>query len=431
MHKNILLFVAVTVLLGGCQNRAVEPSNDPLERAVLTRADFEYLGSFAPPKAAIANPAGGKWSTGYGFGGIALRRVDNQLRFFATTHVYSGSLVYEMNYPGLSKTDGQWPAASIVREWGDVYQGRKILNTKLGNDECAGEDNTLSGAAWTHGLHWDEQLERLYWSYGNWYNGGHCNNPALGFTTFKNDQITAHGPFTASQGNGEHAQMMRGGTLRIPQWFADRYLGGRNLGVGFGGYYSIIAEGSQGPSLFAINAPSTTDTKLEVKPLLNFPGGKKATRNTDYFLGQDANGNKHPTWDKDPENGTGFYTAADTVEGAAIWLETPTKQGLVYFPRLGHGRIGYDEGSITWQRQKQWWTIYHPKDLVSVTEGRTQAWEVAPASSFEADFALPHLDSRITGAAFDTQEQILYVYVYQVYKDGVELYPLIRAYKVK
>ena len=43
-----------------------------------------------------------------------------------------------------------------------------------------------------------------------------------------------------------HIQVMRGGSLTIPDWFADTYLDGRKLGVGFGGGWSGWASCSAG-----------------------------------------------------------------------------------------------------------------------------------------------------------------------------------------
>ncbi|MDX2004368.1 MAG: hypothetical protein SFU83_03745 [Meiothermus sp.] len=431
MSKMLWGWVGLGVVLAGLGLNQGQPAARLLERPTLAPSDFEYIGSFAPPKAAVPNSEGGRWSTAYGFGGLALRRVGGRLHFFASTHVYSGGQVYEMAFPGLSKVSGQWPSAPVVREWGDVFGGRKVLLTSSDQSPCGGRDGGLANGAWTHGLFWDQGRGGLYWSYGSPYNGAGCNHPALGFSRLGAGGSSAQGPWSVRAGPGVHAQMVRGGVLRIPGWFAQAYTGGRSLGLGFGGYYSIIAQGSQGPSLFAAHDPDPRSPLLETLPLLSFPQGRKSTRNPDYVLSRDAAGGTQPSWDKNPQAGRGFWTAADTLEGAAAWIDTPQKHGLIFFPRLGHGRIGYEGGAVTWGRQQQWWYIYSPRDLAAVAQGRRRPWEVEPAHTAPADFALEYPEARVTGAAFDPVDQVLYLYVYQAYREGAELYPLVRAYRLK
>ena len=63
---------------------------------------------------------------------------------------------------------------------------------------------------------------------------------------------------------------MRGGSLTIPDWFADTYLGGRKLGVGFGGPWSGWATCSPGPALAAAHHPDGSTTDLDTIRLLQY-----------------------------------------------------------------------------------------------------------------------------------------------------------------
>jgi hypothetical protein len=227
----------IALLLGGAG--AAGAADDPLDKPLLGHGSFTFLGSFRFPLSANG------WSTAYSSGGLALRYVDGHLHFFSTSHVYSGGLVYEVDYPGISTSDP--PIANLAHEWGDVYGGHKWV----GND---GGSSTLGSGVTTDGLFWDEASHRLYWSYGHWYNTSNPFNPSIGYSQIDDVAGTATG-IGAWSLVGRTDKFSRGGALRIPQWFADRFTGGNTLGVGFGGYYSIIGSGSLGPSLAAIADP--------------------------------------------------------------------------------------------------------------------------------------------------------------------------------
>jgi hypothetical protein len=345
------------------------PSGDPLSKPVLQQSDFTYLGAFAPPQEALSGPSG-PWSTAYATGGIALRHVNGKPQFFATTHVYSGGLVYEMNDPELTMS-APYPIATIVNPWGDIYMGHKCLNS---TGTCSLDSNSV-----TDGLYYDEAQNRLYWSYGNFYNAASAVDPVFGYTTFGASSATAYGPWTPS--GDPHSQVVRGGTTRIPAWFADRFTGGRTLGVGFGGYYNIIGDGSLGPALFAAADVQTTPGTLSTVPLIGFDVTHLAVRPPNY----DSSISGSPN----PVNGVGTWTWADTIQGGAIWLDLPTKQGMLFFATLGTGHICYKCtttiaggptcGGVCADGYQAEWYIYRPSDLVAVAQGKEQSWQVQPA----------------------------------------------------
>ena len=72
--------------------------------------------------------------------------------------------------------------------------------------------------------------------------------------------------------------MVRGGVVKIPDWFASAYTGGKTLGVGFGGYFSIIGNGGGwGTALVATSVPNINNnpdqTGVDYVPLLGYPIG--------------------------------------------------------------------------------------------------------------------------------------------------------------
>jgi hypothetical protein len=389
------------------------PPELPAKR-LLTASDLSYAGSFAMPEHACG------WSTAWSTTGLAMRRVEGQLRFFSGVHVYSGGLVYETDFPGTAKDS--WPTANVTQEWCDVYQGRK----RTGADpQELGDDNQ------TVGLMFDQSSQRLYWSYGQFYNGDHSNDNALGYTSFEGPP-TAHGPWAATV----HSQKVRGGTLLIPQAFADAYLGGRRLGIGFGGYFNIIGEGSMGPALLAVHEPSG-EQGLDGLVLMDHPAavsnaGQWALRPPTYWIdGID--------WAVDPVGGIGRWAPGDTVNGAAVWIDEPDVQGLLVAAQLQTGRIWYAGGGLHAEGDQSHWYIYDPGVLAEVAQGKRSPDSVQPAQiaamayptsgSFgSGDFTLTQ---RISGMAYDSQTRTLFLLQLNAYSDGGEWTPLVHAYRLR
>src|SRR5262249_17087552 len=187
----------------------INDPGDPLNKPVVDSASFTYLGSFALPQSA------NNWDTAYSYGGLAYRYVNGNLQFFTTNHVYSGGLVYEFNYPGISTDQANLPQAQVVTNWGDIYSGQKI-------DNNYGGFASLSGAGPTYGLYYDQSANRLYWSYGDWYNAAFPYQPSIGYSTLNDATGVATGAGAWSLADRPE-KFDRGGLLQIPQWFADRY----------------------------------------------------------------------------------------------------------------------------------------------------------------------------------------------------------------
>lgn len=405
--------------------------NDPLNKPVLNQGDFTYLGAFDMPLTANG------WSTAFSTGGLTHRYVNGNLQFLTTSHVYSGGLVYEINYPGLN-TNGEMPKASVIKNWGDVYTGNKWV----GND---GGTSSLSGGVMTYGLYYDQNLNRLYWNYGHWYNASNPYNPSVGYSTLNDTTGVATGVGAwGLQDRGE--KFSRGGTLRIPQWFADDYTGGKSLGVGFGGYFSIIGSGSLGPSLAAINDPDIVTeanrSSVDNIPLIGYPANApgRAERNTNYTSYYDGGVYPSTPGNWNPSNGKGYWTWSDYIYGSASWIDTPSMGGVLYLARLGTGDVYYQTSNTHASGSVFEWMVYDPKDLAAVATGAKQQWQIQPKyrwidstlpvgpqdqNGFSGDGA-----SNIGGITYDNTTGRLYVLVNASYQDGVEWYPRMYVYQV-
>ncbi|MBL8821227.1 MAG: PKD domain-containing protein [Planctomycetia bacterium] len=395
--------------------------DDPINKPLLNQGDFTYLGSFNLPRSANG------WSSAYTTGGLTHRYVNGNLQFLTTSHVYSGGLVYEFNYPGIAQGT-TLPRATVVRNWGDVYTGNKWV----GND---GGTSQISAGAPTYGLYYDQNLGRLYWNYGHWYNATHPNNPSMGYSILNDTTGIATG-VGAWRLENRPEKFSRGGTLRIPQWFADEYTDGKSLGVGFGGYFSIISSGSFGPSLAAVNDPdinaNPNRSALENTPLAGYPHGAPARgeRNPNYYSTYDGG-----AWN--PENGVGHWTWSDIIYGSATWIDNSNYGGLLYLAKTGTGNVYYQNSDRHASGFVYEWMIYNPKDLADVASGIKQQWEIQPQYRW-VDNVLPSSQnpwsgdglSQVGGVTFDSTTNRLYVLVNAVDRDLYESFPRMYVYQV-
>src|SRR3989304_4671036 len=118
-------------------------------KQLLTQADFKYVGAFEVPSSL---PSGYDLAWGKA---LTHRYVNGELRMFSSAWNRNGpESVYEVKPPTPSLT-APYPRATLVREWGDIWQGKRY---------------TADGGSEMIGLYWDETDKRLYWSYGSMYN---------------------------------------------------------------------------------------------------------------------------------------------------------------------------------------------------------------------------------------------------------------------
>ena len=328
----------------------VAMSADPnLSKPVLQQNNFTFLGSFTLP---TNTGAPDNWDTAYSNGGLAYRYVNGNLQFFTTAHAYSGGVVYEFNYPGVSTDPNNIPQAVVVKDWGLIYNAnwsldgssftsRKCLwpstNAPAGeaqNSDANAQSGTLTAADMSqlgcpggdvNGLYFDQATNRLYWNYGWWYNAANPMNPSFGYSVLNNDgTFNAYGPWSI---NGRPEKFDRGGMMQIPQWFATDYTGGKTLGVGWGGYFSIIGSGSLGPSLAAINPPDPT-----ANPPLSAVSGIA-------MLGYPTNQPSKGRRDAGIFSGTAYFPLVDILDGTDTvpnGSSIGTWQGAAAFP-TGNG----------------------------------------------------------------------------------------------
>lgn len=362
-------------------------------KKVLTQADFAYRGAFRLP----LSVGGGDPQWGLG---LAHRYVDGQLRYFSKGHPNS---VYEVAATTLAATPAAAQVAPLVKLWGDV----------VGPDSYGQ----------TFGLYWDEQDRRLYWANGNTYNTQSPFDPSIGYCTLNNTTgVASRGGVWGF--SGRSCKMAMGGLVAIPQWFSDAYCPGQRLGAGMGGYFSIVATGpaSMGPALTAFDpkvlAAASSRSSIANTPLVGYPFNAaaytqpdRAHRDTNYTTEFDG-------WN--PRGGVGYWSWTDYVWQGGVWIDTPTKSGLLFLPTLSNGRTWYQNSTLNAEGASHWWYLYDPADLAAVARGTKKQWEIQARSTWQVEYpGVAYPLSRwsgdpaqhVVGVTFDEKAQTLNIAV--------------------
>ncbi len=379
-------------------------------KAVLTQADFKYLGAFDMPGSI---PSGGDPSWGKA---LAHRYVNGELRMFSVA--WNPQVIYEIRVP--SPSPNAPPTASLVREWGDGWWAKSY---------------TAAGGSSLYGLYWDEADKRLYWSYGNDYNLTGGDDPSIGYMTLNDSTGTP--TFVGTWRFSKGPKSTLGCILPIPQWFADAYTSGRRLAAGCGGPFSGITAGgvSMGPALTAFAPPNiatqpdrSTITGLDLVgyPFIETIYGPpdRAHRDTSYSV----DGSSWLGWE--PKNGVGYWTDGDWMGQSGIWIDTPDKHGVIFFPTLTTGYFRYQTSTVWGDGAEHTWHVYDPADLARVAQGQKQQWEIQPTWWTVQYPGLPSplpawhdMESNlVTGVTFDSTTRRLYVSVRFAGANGSRVY---------
>jgi hypothetical protein len=215
--------------------------------------------------------------------------------------------------------------------------------------------------------------------------------------------------------------------MPIPQWFADAYTGGKRLGAGCGGPYSVATVGPAhfGPALAAFSTPNITAnparSSLSFTTLVGYPytgepysTPDRARRDTNYSV--DAAEAGWIAWP--PKNGSGYWTDVDMIQGG-VWIDLPDKNGMLFPLTQGNGRIYYATSAPNADSSSHAWFIYDPADLAKVSQGQKQEWEIQPQEYLVQYPGLGYPlagfhggpEQQITGVTYDSSTRRLYISV--------------------
>lgn len=330
--------------VGGALGRVGAGGGGGGARSVLTSADITIAGYYRVPNN-IANMT----DAGYN---IAIRRVGAETRMFTWSNDNwdgLGNKLVEFVIPdgtAPNTTIGSATRMTYVRNWGNIWSGRTL---------------TGGAAANIGSLMWDEDLHGLWWTYGDSYAPVEEHHPTLGFTHINDGTTTAtsYGPWRQEWGS----QRVRGGMFRVPDDFAATYTGGNTLGV-MAGMSSGRAGCPYGPNGSVLDTidPFTQAADIAIPPF----GGQHTIGNQGLLLHTNVTPAARDTrykvcsWDTpvtyDCRLGhtitpgpalwgaigvaTGVAVEDDTT-ASAVWVDTGSKHGLLFFGQLATTPIGY------------------------------------------------------------------------------------------
>lgn len=428
-------------------------SSPPSIAPVLAQGDIQYLGLFKVP----SDPSGTRF--GFSYGAMTARTVGGNLQFLIAGASPSADPVYEISYPGYGTSVATAPVANLIRAWGDVYQGKKLIYR-------SGSYPNVRGLLWYN--------NELFWAYGDSYNAGSTSwDPSIGLSLLNADgTVSAYGPWRTSVSS----QFTRGYMMPVPSWFSSAYTSGMPLSIGapimsgnVGSPWGAAAHAWMPPS------PSTPPDPLQAGTTYagercSIPTHRMILHDIAHPQARDSN-YKTCGWNvkydcsagSTVSPGTPFFQQVDTMSGAA-WVDLPDKRGVVFFGQLATKVDGFNYGSDNvphiWygaqicchgQNGAPLWMatgpgtptsvpyiwIYDPNDLASVAQGRTPYYGVTPKAVFPVSAISGAFPSNVAwyywgGAHFDPASRLLFVATNSddTLTNSYEPRPVIRVFRI-
>ena len=292
--------------------------------------------------------------------------------------------------PGSPYDVNNYTQVPIAKVYGNIY-GTKRQVVYMGTPTSL--TAALDGwqGLFVHPSNWS----RLYWTFNPGYFGaapGECNSWSLGYSdlNFTTGGSSPAGPWGFT---GQSFKAFGAAVVDVPQTFATTYTGGRRLGVGIGGYYSLIGacDASLGPSLNAIDFPAgaAEQSYLANTPLVGFwpatgsPVGM--VRPTPFIESPVSPSTGSP-------GGTRWWWL-DRARGA-VWIHGASKSGLVVLSQLGMGQANYISSNIAAEYHRDWWMIFSEASLASVATGAAARNTLTPTNAFEQ--AYPPINTAVS-----------------------------------
>lgn len=383
------------------QRQETKPADPPHRNGILDASDLEYVGSFQ------TNNVQGQENI-YTESGLTLRNVNGSKHLLLRTGTYNYRL-YEIGIPTPVKITGNTtiPTAPLINDWGELSYGQI-------NGETIGANA---------GMWFDNSSNTLYWShYNSYYTGGAGGFPQLAATRLNSDGTKANVGYWYLPDGLQKYKGYWGGVTKLSSSFANTYTGGRELALGFGGYYSICGSASRGPALAAVKLPSGSGTRLDMKEMMYYPDPIAAPRDGNYF--------SNIYWRTIPDNlWEGEWTGVDICR-AGVFIDLPEKKGYLAFANQGIGRIGYDYGGYNADGSYQnCWYFYNINDLGAAASGTKSPTSIVPTSFTTVEYPSESGSTFISGACFDEETRMLYLYAKM--SAGYNGRPVIHVYHVK
>ena len=324
---------------------------------------------------------------------------------YLTGHIY-GQLVAAVSIPTPVKTtignSAALPAAAITQPFRDITAGIVMADgTKFPIGFGTGIYQILGMCV---------DGSRLYWSAGRYYVVDGTSTASQGLSTLLSTAHQAWGPWYVDVAP---EQKIARQIIKVPQAWADQYVGGRRL---LAGRYTLqgIASTSSGPTLYAYQEPAAN---LPAKD--SVLSGKSVTH-----------------WDNWQAPYPGHLIPDDYH--SAVWIDTGVKSAVLFVGRkagasyYGEPRPGDCEqykGYHGDPYEPRVW-FFDPAALGSAAQNNTPESPRAYATWKPAEF-WPQCSGYLKGSAYDSARKLLYIVQPYAYKGaGNDYYPIVHVYKV-
>lgn len=439
------------------QSAPMSPRGLRLEdKRLLTPGDFRYLGVFRVPNPNHEFP--------FSRGAMTARIVNGELRFLLIgTH--SNEACLEISNPGYDPDFARMPTAALVRNWGDIFQNKRLVGGSL-----PGEYPMTWGIKWFN--------NQLYWTYSTAYEGNNWN--CCFGTTVLNDATggaTAYGPWRATV----HSGMFNGHLTEIPSWFQRAYNVGPLMQIA--SVHAGQATAPWGLSLFAFRPlPNTAPPDPNgafATPEQNVRSLKVTTLALhDIHHPQPRSANYRCCgWTElyDCSKGSSVIDALGVFGGGrglpsldwmdtGVWIDLPEKHGILLLGQLVDSIPGYPYPNG--ETQAHFWYgpdvcchghdakpmylatgpaastvvntgwIVDPRQLGEALQGQRSVYDVLPAHTFQVT-AISGF-SRVKrgvlyeygGMHFDASSRMLYLVERMAVADGYDPLPVIHVFQV-
>lgn len=256
---------------------------------------------------------------------------------------------------------GDTPRSSLVKDWGPLDE-RQLLSPPRG--------------MWRmEGLFWDDATQRLWLSWGNYYNARLVNDPCLAYATL--EPLELHGPWRVP--TGVHSETCRGQIKPAPAALAAIT---HAPWIMFGGRGNTGQNQTWGTGLVAVAEPANAPAGAEVSavrlvhwPMLSqkFADPRQPNKQLNHWYSafprmegdmcRRITGNTNVKLPNRPSyeynvfvDDNSHYQSGDGIFHSA-WIETRSREGLFYYGRvcIGYAWYGNAEAHCDASAEGQRW----------------------------------------------------------------------------
>ena len=299
------------------------PKSNPTEKLTIKWSDFEFLGAFLPPTCATYN---------YTSSGLTHRIINDKLYLLGRSTRDKYVLFEPLSDEELSKIFPFPNQKNMIVYGADMMHPYKDIHSfpqERWIDAPFSKEETP-----VIGFTWHQDVNRLYWAHQHNYCNDYNIFPCLGASSMPESKSKGRvlGIWKVSDGSQTQRNRFVCQTCQIPNEWADKYVGGRRLLVGFGwngyGNQSIASNGGTfGPTFGAVFHPDV-DNDTNYSMVHN----GMVIINTHEHGSAPGFDDCPPYYDLDeilnkPSRSVKWTSSSGHSYG--VWIDTPDKHGIL------------------------------------------------------------------------------------------------------